>query len=132
MKKVKSIAGLLVLMTIAMLVGCTKEAVLNDGEYLVNVTLEGGTGKVTIQSPATVVVKDGQAMVTIVWSSKNYDYMLVNDEKYINEAEVGEYSTFTFPISGLPCDMTVVGDTTAMSVPHEIEYQLHFENEESN
>ena len=52
--------------------------------------------------------------------------MIVNDVKYENEAEAGEYSTFTFPVDGVPCDMDVIGDTTAMSVPHEIEYTLTF------
>lgn len=100
-------------------------AVLEDGEYSVNVTLEGGSGKATVDPQAKVTVKDGQAYATIVWSSTHYDYMLVDDEKYLNENEGGN-STFTFPISGVPCQMDVVGDTTAMSTPHEIDYTLTF------
>ncbi len=42
-------------------------------------------------------------------------------KKYTNENEGGN-STFTFPIAGVPCTMDVVGDTTAMSQPHEIDY----------
>ena len=30
------------------------------------------------------------------------------------------------PITGVPCEMEVIGDTTAMSTPHEIEYTLVF------
>ena len=51
--------------------------------------------------------------------------MIVDDEKYLNENEGGN-STFTFPITGVPCEMEVIGDTTAMSTPHEIEYTLVF------
>lgn len=100
-------------------------AVLEDGEYTVNVMLEGGSGKATVDQQAKVTVKDGQAYATIVWSSTHYDYMLVDDQKYTNE-NVGGNSTFTFPISGVPCQMDVVGDTTAMSTPHEIDYKLTF------
>ena len=98
---------------------------LEDGMYSVNVELQGGSGRATVDSVATVTVTDGQAMATIVWSSTYYDYMIVDDEKYLNENEGGN-STFTFPITGVPCEMEVIGDTTAMSTPHEIEYTLVF------
>ncbi len=101
------------------------KSVLEDGEYTVNVTLEGGSGRASVDTPAKVTVTDGQAYATIVWSSANYDYMLVDGEKYLNENEGGN-STFTFPIDGVPCEMDVVGDTTAMSTPHEIDYTLTF------
>ncbi len=100
-------------------------AILEDGTYSVNVELQGGSGRATVDSVATVTVTDGQAMATIVWSSTHYDYMLVDGEKYLNENEGGN-STFTFPIDGVPCEMDVIGDTTAMSTPHEIEYTLVF------
>ena len=103
----------------------SEAATLADGEYTVNVTLEGGSGRATVDSEAKVKVTDGQAYATIVWSSTHYDYMLVDDQKYENENEGGN-STFTFPISGVPCKMDVVGDTTAMSTPHEIDYTLTF------
>lgn len=115
------IAGML----LACLAGCGDKK-LEDGTYSVKLSMEGGTGKAYIESPVTVTVKDGVAYATLVWSSKNYDYMLVNGDKYLNESEGGN-STFTVPIDGIPSDMQVIGDTTAMSVPHEIEYTLHFE-----
>lgn len=105
--------------------GGTESAVLEDGEYTVNVTLEGGSGKATVDETAKVTVTDGQAYATIVWSSIYYDYMIVDGEKYLNENEGGN-STFTFPIEGVPCQMEVTGDTTAMSTPHEIDYTLTF------
>lgn len=132
MKKNYCIACFIFVIVFGCLMGCGKSATLEDGIYNVQTSLEGGTGKASVNSPATVVVKDGQATATIVWTSKKYDYMIVNDVKYENEAEAGEYSTFTFPIDGVPCDMDVIGDTTAMSVPHEIEYTLHFEHVDEN
>ena len=64
-----------------------------DGEYTADVSLEGGTGKATVESPAKITIKEGIAYATIVWSSKNYDYMIVDDEKYMNENNGGS-STF--------------------------------------
>ena len=58
---------------------------LEDGMDSVNVELQGGSGRATVDSVATVTVTDGQAMATIVWSSTYYDYMIVDDEKYLNE-----------------------------------------------
>ncbi len=103
----------------------TEVSVPEDGEYTVDVTLEGGSGKATVDSQAKVTVTDGVAYATITWSSTHYDYMIVNGEKYLNENEGGN-STFTFPIDGIPCEMDVIGDTTAMSTPHEIDYTLTF------
>lgn len=108
-------------------VSLVKEDALVDGEYEVNLTMEGGSGKSSIISPVKVTVVDGKATAVLVWSSKNYDYMIVNEEKYMNEATEGESSTFTVPIPSLTCDLNVIGDTVAMSTPHEIEYVLHFE-----
>ena len=104
----------------------TEVSVPEDGEYTVDVTLEGGSGKATVDSQAKVTVTDGVAYATITWSSTHYDYMIVNGEKYLNENEGGN-STFTFPIDGIPCEMDVIGDTTAMSTPHEIDYTLTFQ-----
>lgn len=78
-----------------------------------------------MDSPAKVVIKDGKITATVVWSSPNYDYMLVDGTKYLNENKGGN-STFTIPVSSFDCDIAVVGDTVAMSTPHEIEYTLNF------
>lgn len=99
---------------------------LEDGEYSVNVTLEGGSGRADVQSPAKLTVEDKKARVKIVWSSSNFDYMMVDGKKYLNESEDGN-SSFTIPVPGLHYKMPVTADTTAMSSPHEIEYTLYFE-----
>ena len=100
---------------------------LEDGEYTIEVALEGGSGKASVETPAKLVIKDGEATATIVFSSKNYDYMLVNDEKYLKTNEEGN-STFEIPVSGFDYKMPVVADTVAMSTPHEISYKLTFDS----
>lgn len=106
--------------------GTKKDDSLADGTYNVEVTLEGGTGRATVVSPTQITVKNGKITTTIIWSSSHYDYMLVGGEKYLNEAADGEGSTFTIPVDDLDQPLSVVGDTTAMSQPHEIEYTLNF------
>ncbi len=98
---------------------------LADGIYYYDVTLEGGTGKSTILSPVTVTVADGVQLATLVWSSRNFDYMIVDGSKYLNENNGGN-STFTVPVADLGATLNIIADTVAMSTPHEIEYQLSF------
>ena len=94
---------------------------LADGTYTVEVSMEGGSGRVTVESPATLTVKDQKAVATVVWSSPNYDYMKVGEEKFLPVNQGGETSMFEIPV-------TVSADTTAMSTPHEIEYTLQFDS----
>ena len=96
-----------------------------DGTYTCDVTIEGGSGRATVDSPAALTVADGRMTATIVWSSPNYDYMLVDGEKYLPTNTEGN-STFEIPVAALDTPLDVVGDTVAMSTPHEIEYTLTF------
>lgn len=96
---------------------------LEDGEYEADLTLEGGTGKATIESPAKLVVKDGAATLTVIWSSPYYDYMIVNGQKFMPVNEEGN-STFEIPVTKLKEPFEVTADTTAMSEPHEIDYKI--------
>ena len=99
---------------------------LVDGTYTIAVTLEGGSGKANIQSPCTLTVADGKMTATIVWSSSHYDYMLVDGGRCdVLSTENG--STFEIPVAALDTPLAVVGDTTAMSTPHEIDYTLTFD-----
>lgn len=100
---------------------------LADGTYEVEVTLTGGSGKASVASPAKITVSDEKIQATIIFSSANYDYVLVDGEKYLNEATEGN-STFTIPVSGFDWKMPVTADTTAMSTPHEIDYSLYFDS----
>jgi len=98
---------------------------LADGEYTVAVTMEGGSGRASIQSPTELSVENGQVEAKIVWSSSHYDYMMVGEEKYLPVNTEGN-STFEIPVEVFDEPMAVIGDTTAMSVPHEVEYTLTF------
>ncbi|MBQ5311384.1 MAG: hypothetical protein ILP19_05020 [Oscillospiraceae bacterium] len=100
---------------------------LADGAYTAEVTLTGGSGRASIASPAELTVKDGNITAHIVWSSKNYDYMIVNEEKFL-PAEGEEYSAFDIPIESFDAALPVRADTTAMSQPYEIEYTLYFDS----
>ena len=51
---------------------------LTDGEYSIQVDLEGGSGKASVSSPTLMQVKDGRMYAELQWSSSNYDYMIVD------------------------------------------------------
>ena len=100
---------------------------LEDGIYTADVVLSGGTGKSTVESPAEIKISGEEAVATIVWSSPNYDYMLVDGEKYEPVNTEGN-STFEIPVTVFDAEMPVIADTVAMSTPHEIEYTLNFDS----
>ena len=99
---------------------------LTNGEYSIQVDLEGGSGKASVSSPTLMLVKDGRMYAELQWSSSNYDYMIVDGEKFLNESEEGRNSVFTVPITVLDDKMKVIADTLAMGAPHEINYTLTF------
>lgn len=101
---------------------------LTDGSYTIELTMEGGSGRASIQSPAQLAVADGAATATLEWSSPNYDYMLVNGEKYLPVNTEGN-SVFEVPVEALDVPLTMIGDTVAMSTPHEVEYTVTFHSE---
>ena len=105
-----------------------EELGLADGNYTVEVSLEGGSGKASVQSPAKLTVKDGQAFAEIIWSSNKYDYMIVDGEKIL-PTSVDEFSVFDIPVTEFDGRMAVSADTMAMSTPHEISYTLIFDSE---
>lgn len=100
---------------------------LTDGTYMIDVTLEADSGKATVQSPAEMIVENGSASAVIIWNSPNYDYMIVDGNKFEFSGD-GENATFTIPVIGFDYKMPVTADTTAMSKPHEIEYTLFFDS----
>ena len=100
---------------------------LADGTYSAEVTLEGGSGKASVTSPAKVTVKDGNVTAEIIWSSSNYDFMMVNGERF-DPVNTDGNSTFEIPVTGFDYKMPVSADTTAMSTPHLIDYTLTFDS----
>ena len=100
---------------------------LKDGIYTAEVTLGGGSGRASVESPARLRVENGQAFATIVWGSANYDYMKVDDVKYETVNAEGN-SAFEIPVTGFDWKIPVIADTIAMSEPHEIDYTLAFDS----
>ena len=101
---------------------------LEDGTYTMELTFEGGSGKAWVASPATITVAEGKVTATIMWSSPNYDYMMVDGQKYL-PVSTEENSVFDIPVAAFDEPMNVIGDTVAMSKPHEIEYTLTFHSD---
>ena len=106
--------------------GSDDDAALADGVYSLAVSLEGGTGRASIASPTRVTVDGDKITAEITWSSGNYDYMIVDGEKYtpVDYADAAEHSRFTIPIAAFDTPIEVRADTAAMSKPHEIDYKI--------
>lgn len=98
-----------------------------DGSYWIRVSMTGGSGRASISSPTGFYVKDGQATADIHWSSASYDYMKLGDVRYDAFTDAAGHSAMTIPVSALDTSIPVLADTTAMSKPYEIEYQLSFD-----
>lgn len=96
---------------------------LADGEYTVEAVLSGGTGRAKLLNPTALTVSEGKITATIVWSSSNYDYMIVNGDQYLPITTEGG-STFQIPVESLGVEIPVTADTVAMGTPHEIEYTI--------
>ena len=96
---------------------------LPEGEYAPDgFTFSGGTGKVTISCPKLSVAQ-GAVTATLVFSSPNYPKLTVDGVEY-TAAHEEKNSVFEIP-ARVNEDMTVVGTTTAMSTPHDVEYVIH-------
>ena len=98
-----------------------------DGSYWIRVSMTGGSGRASISSPTGFYVKDGQATADIHWSSANYDYMKLAGVRYEAFTDAAGHSAMTIPVSALDTAIPVLADTTAMSKPYEIEYELSFD-----
>ena len=99
---------------------------LADGKYTIPVSMDGGSGRATVESPAEMKVENRRATAVLRWSSPNYDYMVVDGLLYEPVNTEGN-SVFEIPVTKFDGDMKVIADTTAMSQPYEIEYTLDFD-----
>ena len=100
---------------------------LADGEHTIEVALEGGTGRATVDSPAVIRKSGDEVIAVITWSSPYYDYMIVDGQKY-EPVNTDGNSVFEIPVGSFDIPLEVIADTTAMSEPHEIEYTLRFDS----
>lgn len=102
------------------------ESVMAGDTYTIAVTLEGGSGRASVESPAKLRYSEtGVCWATIVWSSPNFDYMKVDGQRYDPINTEGN-STFEIPVSAFDTPLEVIADTVAMSEPHEVAYTLTF------
>lgn len=124
MKRYKTLL-LAALLLAAVLSGCGDQKI-GDGTYSVNVTLSGGSGKATVESPAIVLISDGKATARIVWSSPFYEYMMVDGVEY-DPIQTSGNAVFEIPVE-LDRDLPVSASTIAMSQPHLVDYTLHFDS----
>ena len=122
----RTIAILLPCLLICSLFTACGKKELTDGEYTIEVTLSGGSGRASVESPAALVIDGETITATIVWSSPYYEYMLVDDVQY-DPVQTEGNSTFEIPVV-LDADMAVSASTIAMSEPHLVEYTLHFDS----
>ena len=101
---------------------------ITDGKYLIDVTLEGGSGRATVLSPAALTVEGGDMTASVEWSSSHYDLMIVNGARYLPVNADGN-SVFEIPVASLDEPLPVEAETTAMSEPHLIAYELVFDGD---
>ncbi len=99
---------------------------LTDGRYTLEVILSGGSGRASVDSPATILIEGGKITATIVWSSPFYEYMLVDEVQY-DPIQTEGNSTFEIP-AVLDEEMQVSASTIAMSEPHLVDYTLYFDS----
>ncbi len=95
------------------------------GDFDIPVTLSGGSGRASLESPAHVRTENGGYILRLVWSSPNYDYMLVDGERF-KPVNNGGNSVFEIPVASFDEPLSVTADTTAMGTPHEIDYVICF------
>lgn len=100
---------------------------LADGDYIVEVALEGGNGKTTLASPAPLTVKDGVCTAEIVFSTKKIDYVIVNDEK-IEPFSTEDGAAFIVPVSAFDRKLAITVDSTAIKPATEVRYTMTFDS----
>ena len=98
-----------------------------DGSYTIAVTLSGGSGKATVDSPTPLTVAGGVITATITWSSPYYTWVQVGGTKYTPISAQGENAAFAIPVT-LDTDIAITAETTAMSEPHDIDYTIRFDS----
>ena len=100
-----------------------------DGDYSIEVTLMGGSGRASLTTPTWMYVQGGKGYARLLWSSPHYDYMILDGRTYYNETKDGGNSSLTIPITATDMPVDIIADTTAMGDPVEIAYTLTFYEE---
>lgn len=100
---------------------------LEDGTYTVEVSLEGGSGKTRVESPAMLYIEEGLAMAEITFGSANYDYVIADGEKCLLLNEEGN-SSFLIPVAGFDYNLPITVDSIAIGKPRELDYTIRFDS----
>lgn len=100
---------------------------LANGQYTIEAKLVGDAGKTSVESPARLRIENGTAYATVVWSSKNYDYMRVGEDQFLPLDSEGNVA-FEIPIPCFDWNLAVVVDSTALGTPVEMSYSIRFDS----
>ena len=125
MKKI--IVILLLIITIYLPVSVMAADIPDDGVYMIDVNLTGGSGRTSVETPCELIVSEGEMTAALIWSSSYYTYVLMDGDYYYPINEEGN-STFEIPVFVLDQDIAISAETEAMSEPHVIEYTLYFDS----
>ena len=98
---------------------------LADGEYLADVSLEGGKAK--LLTPALMTVEGGEVRATLVFGTTKIDYVLVDGEKYLPEENENGVA-FTVPVAGFDRGLSIIVDSTAIKPATEVGYTVTFDS----
>ena len=109
MQKMRAaLGGLLLFIWIIAAAGCAgqkTEQTVNSEETQycwASVTLEGGSGKASVESPCPVLERSGELLAVITWSSSHYDFMVIDGEKILPVNTEGN-SKFEVPLKSVAC-----------------------------
>lgn len=97
---------------------------LPEGDFKAELILSGGTGRVTVQSPADVHIENGVITAEIIWSSPNYDLMIVDGKEYTPVLTDNDSAHFKIELPALDMPLDIQAETVAMTTPHMIDYTL--------
>ncbi|WP_417080827.1 hypothetical protein [Mobilibacterium timonense] len=99
---------------------------IKDGRYKVDVSLEGGSGRAHLSSPAVITARKGRLTARIKWSSEYYQYVQIGGVQFKKINKNGR-SRMDIPVV-LDQDIGIQALTTAMSTPHIIDYTIRFDS----
>lgn len=98
-----------------------------DGTYRTEVTAAAKNGNEAgkIQSPATVLVKNGEATAVVIWDSSDYTHMVVGGKK-IDPVSTEGGATFRVPVPVFDEAFVVTVEASAEKDAQQTEYSLTF------
>lgn len=80
---------------------------LKNGTYTVNVDLEAGEGISEIRTETSIFVENKEATVVIVWDSTDYNYMVIDGEKFLPKSAEGG-CVFWVPVTAWDEEIPVI------------------------